>query len=210
MIRINLVAERKAEKARKPLITIGSGNEAMANAMLGGVIAASLLFGGYKYMSLTSQIRSLDGKIADGNRERERLKEILARGEEFKAQRELLKRKVDLITQLKKNQSVPVYLLDQLSRNLPDYLWLAQVTERTNQISITGHATTFNAVSNFYNNLSDSPFFGDVVLGTTQSESQGVSFSISCRFVPEAGHQAEETGAPGEPPADAPAPAAGA
>jgi Tfp pilus assembly protein PilN len=184
MIRINLIAERKAEKARKPLLNFESGNEALGNVLMGAVIVMALLFSGYKFVSLSSSLNDLEVKIADANREKERLQEILAKGEEFKAQRELLKRKVDLITDLKKNQAVPVHLLDQISRNLPEFLWLDQVSERGNGISLVGRATTYNAVSNFYNNLNASSYFSDVVLGTTQQENQGVTFSMSCRFVP--------------------------
>ncbi len=193
MIRINLIAERKAEKARKPLIKFESGNEALGNVVMAAVIALAVLFCGYKYVSMRSALTDLGVKIADANKERERLKEILKKGEEFKAQRELLKRKVELITQLKKNQAVPVHLLDQISRNMPEFLWLEKISERGNTISLTGKATTYNAVSNFYNNLNTSTYFTNVTLGTTQQEAQGVSFSMSCHFVPSRDQQAADT-----------------
>jgi Tfp pilus assembly protein PilN len=193
MIRINLIAERKPEKSRKPLITLESGNEALGNVVMAAVIALAVLFCGYKYVSMRSTISDLGVKIADANKERERLKEILKKGEEFKAQRELLQRKVELITQLKKNQAVPVHLLDQISRNMPEFLWLEKISERGNSISLVGKATTYNAVSNFYNNLNQSSFFNNVTLGTTQQEAQGVSFSVSCQFLPARDQQAADT-----------------
>ena len=192
MIRINLIAERKPEKSRKPLFTFESGNEALGNAVMAAVIALAILFSGYKYVSMRSTLSDLSVKITEANKEKERLKEILKKGEEFKAQRELLKRKVDLITQLKKNQAVPVHLLDQISRNLPEFLWLEKLSERGNTISLTGRATTYNAVSNFYNSLNQSQYFTNVILGTTQQESQGVSFSINCQFVPTRDQQAAD------------------
>jgi len=184
MIRINLVAERKTEKARKPLLNFESGNEALGNVLMGTVLVMALLFCGYKFVSMNATLAGLDASIADANREKDRLKDILAKGEAFKAQRELLKRKVDLITELKKNQAVPVHLVDQISRNLPEFLWLEKISERGNGISLSGKATTYNAVSNLYNNLDASGYFADVVLGTTQQENQGVTFSMTCRFVP--------------------------
>ncbi len=60
-----------------------------------------------------------------------------------------------------------MHILDQLSRNLPDFLWLEKMNANNNQITITGKATTYNAVTNFYNNLSRSGFFQDVTLGRT-------------------------------------------
>jgi type IV pilus assembly protein PilN len=195
MIRINLVAERKADKVRKPLLNFESGNEALGNVVMAAVIISALLFSGYKFVSMRSTLAGLEVSIADANLEKERLKDILAKGEAFKAQRELLKRKVELITDLKKNQAVPVHLLDQISRNLPEFLWLDSVSERGNGITLNGKATTYNAVSNFYNNLDASSYFADVVLGTTQQENQGVSFSVSCRFVPVRDQQAEAAAA---------------
>lgn len=184
MIRINLVAERTTEKVRKPLLNFESGNEALGNVLMGAVLIMALLFSGYKFVSMNSTMASLDVSIADANREKDRLKDILAKGEAFKAQRELLKRKVELITELKKNQAVPVHLLDQISRNLPEFLWLEKISERGNGISLSGQATNYNAVSNLYNNLDASSYFADVVLGTTQQEKQGVTFSMTCRFIP--------------------------
>ncbi|TDI47574.1 MAG: hypothetical protein E2P00_01020 [Acidobacteria bacterium] len=184
MIRINLVAERKTEKVRRPLLNFESGNEALGNVLMGAVLVMALLFSGYKFVSMNSTLANLDVSIADANHEKDRLKDILAKGEAFKAQRELLKRKVELITELKKNQAVPVHLLDQISRNLPEFLWLDKISERGNGISFTGQATTYNAVSNLYNNLDASDYFADVVLGTTQQAKQGVTFSMTCRFIP--------------------------
>ncbi|MFQ5668912.1 MAG: PilN domain-containing protein [Acidobacteriota bacterium] len=191
MIRINLFAERKIEKTRKPLLTFDSGNGALGNALMGSIIALALLFCGYQYYGLRTHLSRLDVKIADANREKERLREILKKGEAFKAQRQLLKRKVELITDLKKKQSVPVHLLDQISRNLPEFLWLENMSERDNRITLSGKATTYNAVSNFYNNLDRSERFTDVILGTTQRQNEGVTFSMNCRFVPERDQQKE-------------------
>jgi Tfp pilus assembly protein PilN len=56
--------------------------------------------------------------------------------------------------------------------------------EKEAGVSLKGKATNYNAVSNFYNNLKDSPFFSDVTLGNTQRAPQGVSFVLSCRFTP--------------------------
>lgn len=210
MIRVNLVAERKAEKTKKPLFAFPSGNEALANLAMASVIVGAVLLCGWQYVSLRTTLSGLNTRIAEGNRERERLKDILRKAEEFKAQRELLKKKVDLITSLKKNQAVPVHLLDQMSRNLPEFLWLEQVSERSNKISLAGKATTYNAVSNLYNNLTDSPFFADVVLGTTQVANEGVSFSMTCRFVPDSLQAADDSTTTAAAVDDSGAPAAGA
>ena len=59
---------------------------------------------------------------------------------------------------------MPVHILDQVSRNLPEFMWLDSLTASANAINIVGKATTYNAVSNLYDNLRASGQFSDVVL----------------------------------------------
>jgi len=61
-------------------------------------------------------------------------------------------------------------------------LWLESMTSTANAISVSGKATTYNAVSNFYGNLNESGHFLDVTLGRTFEVPEGVSFSLTCRF----------------------------
>ena len=114
---------------------------------------------------------------------RKRLEAAIKKSEEYERQRDLLARKITLITDLKKQQEVPVHILDQVSRNLPEFLWLDTMSASDNNISISGKATTYNAVSNFYSNLTTSGFFGEVTLGRTFEVPEGVSFSITCTFI---------------------------
>ena len=86
---------------------------------------------------------------------------------------------------------MPVYILDQVSKNLPEFLWLDRMSASTNEINISGKATNYNAVSNFYTNLSDSGFFSNVSLGRTFEVPEGVAFSLSCNF---AGNPSSEEG----------------
>ena len=121
-------------------------------------------------------------KHVEADRELQRLEDIRKKGEEYKARKAELARKIDLITTLKKQQAVPVHILDQISKNLPDFLWLESMSVNSNAIKISGKATSYNAVTNFYNNLSDSGYFGTVVLGRVFEVQEGVAFSIDAGF----------------------------
>jgi len=195
MIKINLVAERKAAKGGKtvpgPVADAGTGGT--RNLLLVGIVLLGVLVSAGWWWSLTSQRTRLQQDIREAEQELVRLEEIRRKADEFKRQKELLERKITLITDLKKKQSVPVHILDQVSRNLPDFLWLDSMTAANNQINIAGKATTYNAVSNFFDNLNASGYFTDVVLGKTSEIPEGVSFSLTCRFAPP---QAPEPQAP--------------
>jgi len=73
-------------------------------------------------------------------------------------------------------------ILDQISKNLPDFLWLESMSVSNNNIVLNGKATSYNAASNFYNNLRDSGYFGTVTLGRVFEVQEGVAFGITCSF----------------------------
>jgi len=78
-------------------------------------------------------------------------------------------------------------------------MWLDSLTANANAINIVGKATTYNAVSNLYDNLRASGQFTDVVLGKTTEIAEGVSFSLTCRYAPPGAAAAAEPGAPAAP-----------
>ncbi|MCZ6777806.1 MAG: PilN domain-containing protein [Acidobacteria bacterium] len=183
MIKINLLAEKKAVRAHTPRISFDASFNAQM-FLMAGALGVALLYVGWQWRSLGSEASQLAVEIIEGEKEAKRLEGVNKTGEELNAKRVELQDKVTLITDLKNNQSGPVHLLDQVSLNLPDFVWLDNLNTRGGTLSITGRATTYNAVSNFYNNLTESPFFTQVDLGTTSEVGEGVSFSITCAFVP--------------------------
>jgi len=196
MIKINLLAGTEKVKARAAKTPRFEGVGTLGqNVLMAGVVILALLFIGWRWYSLESESRMLRTEIAKAQAEKERLQAIIKKGEEYKAKKELLERKIALITQLKRNQSGPVHLLDEVSKQLPDFLWLDSMNESGATVVIMGKATTYNAVSNFYNNLTGSRFFNNVVLGTITAIPVGVTFSVSCQFVPHPEAQGEATAA---------------
>jgi Tfp pilus assembly protein PilN len=199
MIKINLLAERKAAKTKSATATFKFEMGGAQNFLLAGIMIVGLLVAaGWSWARISELDRVTQAKIT-AQAELKRLEEIRKKAEAFKAQKELLERKINLITELKKKQAVPVHILDQVSRNLPEFMWLDSLTANSNAINIVGKATTYNAVSNLYDNLRASGQFTDVVLGKTTEISEGVSFSLTCRYSPPGAPAAAETGAPAAP-----------
>ncbi len=185
MIKINLLAEAQQGKTRTRSLPRFEGTGAIGqNMLMVGVIVLALMAVGWRWYSLSSEQKHLRAEIVKAEQERERLKAIIKKGEDYKNKIDLLEQKITLITDLKKNQKGPVHLLDQVSRQLPDFLWLQSMNESGFKVQIKGKATTYNAVSDFYNNLTGSPFFDEVVLGPISAVSAGVSFSLNCHFLP--------------------------
>ena len=179
MIKINLLAEKKQHKPeRAPKIEMGGGQ----NVLLVGIILLGVIVSGVWWWSAGNKLENWQVKHVEADRELQRLEEIRKKGEEYKARKAELARKIDLITTLKKQQAVPVHILDQISKNLPDFLWLEAMSVNNNAITISGKATSYNAVTNFYNNLSDSGYFAGVELGRVFEVQEGVAFSIKGGF----------------------------
>ena len=183
MIKINLLAERKAAKA-KAATSIKFEMGGSQNFLLAGIMVVGLLVAAGWWWARVSELGRVRQAKITAEAELKRLEDVRKKAEAFKTQKELLERKINLITELKKKQAVPVHILDQVSRNLPEFMWLESLTANANAISIVGKATTYNAVSNLYDNLRASGQFSDVVLGKTTEIAEGVSFSLTCRYAP--------------------------
>jgi Tfp pilus assembly protein PilN len=99
----------------------------------------------------------LDTDIAEAERESSRLQTVLAEVQRFEARRGQLQERVALIEQLRSGQSVPVQLLDHISRSLPDMLWLTSFEQVGEAVTIQGRSTTLIGLSDFVGNLGATP-----------------------------------------------------
>jgi Tfp pilus assembly protein PilN len=182
MIKINLIAERKPAKQRAASSIKIEGVNSASNLLLVLILLVGVGAAGAWWWMIGSELDDRQQKMAAAEAELKRLEAVIAKGEEYEAQKALLARKIELIGNLKRQQAIPVHILDQVSRNLPDFLWLDAMSAADNKISISGKATTYTAVSNFYSNLQDSGYFNDISLGRTFEVPEGVAFSLTCAF----------------------------
>jgi type IV pilus assembly protein PilN len=182
MIKINLLVEARAEKvARAPLISMGAAG--LNNYILLGLLILAAAFVGIRYWSLSSTLAAINKETAENQREYERLKPIIAEVEAFKKKNAELKHKIDVIEQLKANQFGPVRIMDEVSKALPDLLWLTNMELEGNVINLRGQAMDENAVANFIANLAASPFFSEPTLRIMQQDERGVRrFDMYCTF----------------------------
>jgi len=67
-----------------------------------------------------------------------------------------LQQLLQLIEQLRSGQSIPVQLLDHVSKSLPDTLWLTDMAQDGGAVTIQGRSTTLIALSDFVGNLGNS------------------------------------------------------
>ena len=117
MIRINLLTvERKAAK----LSTVSSfqaGHKLVVGCT--AILLITALFVGWRYFALDRESKQLDKDIVDSQQETLRLRSLIQQVQQFEQQKAQLQQRVQLIEQLRKGQTGPVHMLDEISRALP-------------------------------------------------------------------------------------------
>ncbi len=97
-----------------------------------------------------------------------------------------------LIEQLRKSQTGPVHMLDQISRSLPPMLWLTALKQDDTAITIDGRCTSLTALSDFVANLEATGYFKKSVEilssqletpTTTGATADVVKFSVKGMFI---------------------------
>jgi len=181
MIKINLVAETPAAAAApadRPQFSLGAKQ---GDIILLVVLAISLIVVGTQWYLLTSKRSELQEVERQRRRERDELLVYIKKVEELEARREALRHKINVINELKRNQQGPVRILDEVSRALPELVWLTQLKLKGNAVEVAGSAMDENAVANYISNLDASPFFNEPNLKNL-SRGRGDTFSFGLNF----------------------------
>jgi type IV pilus assembly protein PilN len=184
LIRINLLTEARAAAARKKTGFLPSGAR-LNNMILMGGVALGLLYIGVMALVLTSKSKKLDEDIARANEEVARLRSIIDEVKGYEDKKASLEAKIQLINNLKTNQKGPVRLMDEISKALPDLVWLSDLTVTGQQVNLKGRTLSPNAVAAYLENLKKSPFFAEPVFRNLGREggSQGLySWEMSLTF----------------------------
>jgi type IV pilus assembly protein PilN len=142
-----------------------------------------LLWGGY-WFYLKHEIALRTQKIAEHEAEVKRLESIIKEVEDYKLKKAALEHKIDVINQLKQNQQGPVRIMDQVSRALPELLWLETMDVNGNNIGVAGSAFNINAIANFIENLDKSQEFQEPILRDSARAGQVYNFGINFTFTP--------------------------
>lgn len=197
MIRINLLGTERTRVRTRTGLTDAH------KIAFGAALIMLLAFGyiGYRYWTIGNDRARVDEELAASEQEMLRLRGVLNEVQRFEAQKTALTQRVGLIEQLRRGQTGPVHMLDEISRALPERLWLVELSQKGDEVSIEGRTTTLSAVSDFVANLQNSQYFRrpvEIVSSATEIDPQGemVRFVVKAVFVP--GGNALAATAPGQ------------
>jgi type IV pilus assembly protein PilN len=188
LIRINLLSEAKSATARKKAPILPTGGRLNNVLFFGGLALGVLYIAIFGALALSERSR-LNDEIAKARLEVERLKSIIEEVKGYEEKKASLEAKIQLINALKTNQKGPVRLMDEISKALPDLVWLTSLDVANNQITMRGKTLSPNAVATYLENLKKSPFFAEPVfksLGQDGGSSGSYSWEMTLTFNPAA------------------------
>ncbi len=162
MIRINLLTEARAAAAKRKGPALPTGAK-LNNLLLIGGLALGLIYIGTMFLVLSSQRRRLDDEIGKAREEVARLKSIIDEVKGYEDKKRSLEEKIALINNLKTNQKGPVRLMDEVSKALPDLVWLTEMQMQGDQLTLKGRTLSPNAVATYLENLKKSQYFAEPV-----------------------------------------------
>ncbi len=183
MIRINLLGHETAKPKRRSVPEMNVGGSDNMPFIL--VLVATIVAIGAAWWWQSRTIGTLEARLAQVTAEQQELADTAARVRDLEDRRAVVNQKLGVIVDLKKGQIGPVVLLDQLSRELSDSLWLTDMTlAEGGDVTIDGQAMSELSIADFESNLRGSSFFADTVVRFTQDIENAVSFQLATRFVP--------------------------
>jgi type IV pilus assembly protein PilN len=185
MIRVNLLSEKpKVAPARFTL-------DESKKILIGGIaiMALSIAYVGWSYMSLLQRAADVETSIEAARAEEQRLIKVISEVHDFEARRARLEQRVALIEELRRGQTAPVHILDQVSRSLPDLVWLTRIGQSGYDITIEGNCLSLTSLSDFVGALEHSRYFArpveiinsEVVAATTNAP-ELIKFQIKASF----------------------------
>ncbi len=174
MIKINLVREGRAVRGAGAPAAAAAAAAAPGNLnnvlLLGLAVLGLALAGGYWFI-VNRALNDTKDRVTSRLAEAQKLEAVIKAVEDFQKQKDNLQKRIDLINQLKQNQKGPVRIMDQISRDLPDLVWLDKMTIDAGKVTISGRGLNPNAIALFVGNIKNDPYFEEPNFGTVTQTS---------------------------------------
>jgi type IV pilus assembly protein PilN len=178
MIRINLLPAREARRRVE-----------LRRQLQVAVLAVALAIGGgvWGYMAQSSNLEEHQQELAGIQEEVKRLEAVIKEVQKFETRQAMLYKKVGAIEDIKTKQRRPARVLADISRSLPEQMWLVTIKDTGTGIQISGRSFDNVGIAAFMENLERSSSFGNVELIESKAElvqgRQVVAFTVIARGI---------------------------
>jgi len=175
MIRINLL-KPETKDIKETVAAPGISEErGKKGPNIGNLIFLVLIIGlGAFYFFQRKAFDRENALLARARQEKSQLQYVEAKLEEQRKARESLDRKITLIESLNAQRDMAPRLMDELSRRLPEWVWLSEIVYDDKGIQIKGRSLSNNLISDYIGSLEASPQIMNVnLVSSTQRTAQG-------------------------------------
>src|ERR1700757_1523194 len=190
MIRINLLEAPKPKNKRSampsmPTMEVGDvGSPRLKVLVVFGLAAA---FNLYTWYHLDAEKKAIAQNMVQAEQKNRELADVKTRFMARQREAENYKRRVDVIDQLRNNQSGPVNLMAMVGEtvNNTEAVWLNNLKDQGASVDIEGMALSSDAVANLISNLQKTGHFKSIEMKESiQDESikdmQAFQFTLTC------------------------------
>lgn len=144
----------------------------------------------YFHIDHTRTIKQITAEKKTVDKEIRRYQDRQRQLKELQEKHKILKQKLGVIEQLRKNRDLQVRVLDQLAIIVPtDQLWIKTLTQKGNTLTLTGVARGNEVIAQFMEALAKSPYIdanGVVLKQSRQVKIQGYklkNFNLSAKVI---------------------------
>ena len=190
MIRINLLGGAKPKSKKAAGVSMPSfefGNLGGPMIQVAGVLLIAVAINAGYWYQLDREKKSIEVKARVAEQKNRELAEIKAKYLERQKQADSYKRRVDVIDQLRANQTGPVNLLSTIGDtvNSTEAVWLVSMQDQGANVAIDGTALSSDAVANLISNLQKTGYFRNIEIKETLQDSnvkdmQAFQFTLTC------------------------------
>jgi len=176
MIKVNLLPYREKKKE------VQSKSQVVILGVLG--VAFAVLLGGFHIFTVM-KLSDLENQVQSTQQTLQQLKSSIGDINHYKKAKEILEKRLHIISYLEKNRFAKVYFLDELTSMVPaNKVWIKSMKETEADVKIDGFAKDNIAIAKFMRNLEKSKHLTTVdLISSKQTEIAGnklKQFTLSC------------------------------
>ncbi len=172
MIRINLLKPEKKEIREESFGLAPEIKEKRKTPIASLLILLAIGAVAFLYFLQDKAIKTERDLLSVAQEEKKQLQYVLVALEKLEEQKSTLTRKINLINDLKARQEIAVRTMDELSKNIPGWVWLTETSYEAQEITIKGRALSNNLIADYVYNLENSPHLSNVKIESINQRSQ--------------------------------------
>lgn len=152
------------------------------------VIPLAIVLVAFLFITQRTAFNRERSRLEEARAEKQRLAYVSVKLQQLQQQKAIYEKKINLIERQKLRQGIPVQIMDELSKGLPEWVWLTEATYDKTVVRIKGKALSNNLIADYISNLEESDLFTEVnLLSSTQKRVKSDSileFSMNARHAP--------------------------